>query len=139
MIASSPAGTQLVRLPTWLWLDRGFWQARTATAEVPAVSVTATATPTSVAWSMGDGTTVTCAGPGTPFPGSRDPKAASPDCGHTYQHSSAGMPVERFPVTATVSWRITWAGAGASGTFPDFTTSGSAALRVAESQALGTG
>ncbi|OXM59521.1 hypothetical protein, partial [Amycolatopsis vastitatis] len=67
-ITSSPAGTQLVRLPTWLWLDRAMWQPHMATAAVPAVSVTATATPTSVSWDTGDGTTVTCTGPGTPFP-----------------------------------------------------------------------
>lgn len=139
VIGSSPAGTQLVRLPTWLWLDRNSWLPRTATAAVPAVSVTATATPTSVAWSMGDGSTVTCTGPGTPFPDKGDPQAASPDCGHTYQRSSAGAPEQQFRVTATVSWRIAWAGAGASGTFPDLTTSASAAFRVAETQALGTG
>jgi hypothetical protein len=139
VIASSPAGTQLVRLPTWLWLDRAMWRPQSATASVPAVSVTATATPTSVSWSMGDGATVTCTGPGTPFSAHGGPQAASPDCGHTYQRSSAGSPGERFPATATVSWRITWAGAGASGTFPDMTTSAAASFRVAEAQALGTG
>ncbi|MDT8916032.1 hypothetical protein [Amycolatopsis sp. PS_44_ISF1] len=139
VIASSPAGTQLVRLPTWLWLDRAMWQPRSATASVPGVSVTATATPASASWSMGDGSTVTCAGPGTPFPAHGDPQAASPDCGHTYQRSSAGSPAERFPATATVAWRITWSGAGASGTFPDMTTNDSGSFRVAEAQALGTG
>ncbi|SFB63102.1 hypothetical protein SAMN05216266_13322 [Amycolatopsis marina] len=139
VIASSPAGTQLVRLPTWLWLDRAVWQPQSATAAVPAVSVTATATPTSVSWSMGDGRTVTCTGPGTPFPGGGDPRSTSPDCGHTYQRSSAAAAGERFEATATVSWRITWSGGGASGTFPDLTTSASASFRVAEAQALGTG
>lgn len=138
-ITSSPAGTQLVRLPTWLWLDRAMWQPHTATAAVPAVSVTATATPTSVSWDTGDGAFVTCTGPGTPFPAGGAPQTASPDCGHTYQRSSAGQPGERFPVTATVSWRVTWAGGGAAGAFPDLATSASAALRVAEAQALGTG
>ncbi|WP_410658368.1 hypothetical protein [Amycolatopsis sp. lyj-112] len=128
-----------MQLPTWLWLDRAMWQPKSATASVPAVSVTATATPISVSWAMGDGNTVTCTGPGTPFPAYRDPQTASPDCGHTYQRSSAGAPGERFPALATVSWRITWSGAGASGTFPDMTTSGSASFRVVEAQALGTG
>ncbi|GAA3552169.1 hypothetical protein GCM10022222_39720 [Amycolatopsis ultiminotia] len=91
--------------------------------------------PVSAAWAMGDGSTVTCIGPGTPFPVHGDPQAASPDCGHTYQRS----PGERFLATATVSWRITWAGAGASGAFPDMTTSAAASFRVAEAQALGTG
>ncbi|SEB46131.1 hypothetical protein SAMN04489727_1936 [Amycolatopsis tolypomycina] len=139
VIASSPVGTQLVRLPTWLWLDRAMWQPRSAMASVPAVSVTATAIPTSVSWSTGDGATVTCTGPGTPFPAGGAAQATSPDCGHTYQRSSAGSPGDRFPITATVSWRITWAGGGAAGAFPDLTTSAAAALRVAEAQALGTG
>ncbi len=139
MIASSPAGKQLVRLPTWLWLNRAMWQPHLATATVPAVSVTATATPTSVSWSTGDGTTVSCTGPGTPFPAGGAAQAASPDCGHTYQRSSAGNPGERFAITATVSWRVTWAGGGATGAFPDLTTSVAASLRVAEAQALGTG
>ncbi|MDX3192910.1 hypothetical protein PV458_31270 [Streptomyces sp. MN03-5084-2B] len=139
VIASSPAGTQLVRLPTWLWLDAAMWQPHSATASVPAVQVTATATPTSVSWSTGDGATVTCTGPGTPFPAAGAAQAASPDCGHTYQRSSASSPGARFPITATVSWRITWAGGGTAGAFPDLTTSATASLGVAEAQALGTG
>lgn len=139
VLASSPAGTQLVRLPTWLWLDRVMWGPKSATASVPGVSVTATATPVSVSWSMGDGNTVTCTGPGTPFPVHGDPQTASPDCGHTYLRSSASAPDESFPATATVSWRITWSGAGASGAFPDMTTTASASFRVAEAQAVGTG
>lgn len=138
-IVSNPAGTQLVNLPTWLWLDRDSWGARSATASVPGVSVTAVATSTSASWSMGDGANVTCAGPGTPFPAGGDAAAASPDCGHTYHRSSASAPDQQFPSVATVHWTVTWSGAGASGTFPDMTTSANAAFRVAEAQALGTG
>ncbi|WP_410675369.1 hypothetical protein [Amycolatopsis sp. cmx-4-68] len=138
MIVTSPPDTQLVGVPTWLWLDRAMWRPRSATASVPAVAVTATATPTTVSWSTGDGATVTCAGPGTPFSAGVDPRSPSPDCGHTYRRSSAAMPAEQFPTTITVSWRITWAGAGAAGAFPDMTTSVTAPERVAEAQALGT-
>lgn len=138
-IVSNPAGTKLVNLPTWLWLDRGGWGARSATASVPGASVTAAATPASASWSMGDGTELTCTGPGTPFPADADPQAASPDCGHTYLRSSAGAPGQAFPTSATVHWTVTWSGMGAGGTFPDLTTSASAPFRVAEAQALGTG
>lgn len=137
-IAASPSGEQLVSLPTWLWLSGG-WKTVSATVSVPGVSVTATATPTSVTWSMGDGSTVTCAGPGTPFAASSNPKASSPDCGHTYRTSSASQTGQAFPVTATVHWTVTWAGAGQGGVFPDLTTTGNAAFRVAESQALNNG
>lgn len=137
-IAVSPAGDQLVHLPTWLWLSGG-WGPVSATASVPGVSVTATARPSRVVWSMGEGSTVTCAGAGTPFRPGSDPEAPSPDCGHTYRVSSAGQPAQVFPVTATVYWTVTWSGAGRSGTFPDLTTTGTAALRVAEVQALNHG
>lgn len=137
VIAASPSGTQLVRLPTWLWLSDG-WSLSSATASVPGVSVTASATPVSVTWSMGDGTSVTCTGPGTPYQGD-DPKLTSPDCGHTYLLSSAGEPGQAFAVSVTVQWTVTWSGAGQSGSFPDLTTASSAAFRVAESHALNTG
>ncbi|WP_225439978.1 hypothetical protein [Amycolatopsis eburnea] len=137
-IEASPAGDKLVSLPTWLWLDRGSWGTQQATAAVPGVSVTAVAAPKSVSWSTGDGDTVNCSGPGTPFTPGGDASAASPDCGHTYRRSSATAPAQQFPIRATVHWTVTWSGAGASGTFPDLTTSASAAFRVAEIQALGT-
>ncbi|MEC3978895.1 hypothetical protein [Amycolatopsis sp. H20-H5] len=137
-IAANPAGDQLVNLPTWMWLSSG-WAPLSATASVPGVSVTATATPTSVFWAMGDGRTVTCAGAGTSFRPGSDPKASSPDCGHTYRNSSASQAGQAFPVTATVHWTVTWAGAGQAGTFPDMSTTGNATFRVAESQALNNG
>lgn len=138
VIAASPAGDQLVNLPTWLWLA-GSWQAVSATASVPGVSVTATAVPISVTWSMGDGGTVTCTGPGTSYATSADPASASPDCGYTYRTSSASQRGETFEVTATVDWTATWSGAGESGAFPTMTTSATVAFRVAESQAVATG
>jgi hypothetical protein len=137
-IATSPAGDQLVNLPTWLWVSNG-WGPISATASVPGVSVTAVATPTSVSWSMGDGSTVTCTGPGTSYRAGSDPRSSSPDCGHTYRGSSASQPGQAFPVSATVHWTVTWSGAGQGGTFPDMTTTGNVAFRVAESQALNNG
>jgi len=137
-ITASPSGTQLVHLPTWLWLSSG-WTDAVATASVPGVSVTATATPVTVRWSMGDGTIVTCTGPGTRYQADADPKASSPDCGHTYRRSSAREPGQAFAVSATVQWTVAWSGAGQSGTFPDLTTTNSTTLRVAESHALNNG
>ena len=137
-LAADPAGDQLVNLPTWLWITDG-WETVTATASVPGVSVTATATPTSATWTTGDGTTVDCAGPGSRFPTGSDPRAGSPDCGHTYSRSSVSQPGGTYPVETTVRWTVTWSGAGESGTFPEMTTTGATRFRVAESQALNTG
>lgn len=132
-IGVSPATEQLVRLPTWLWLDPADWAEVSATASVPGVSVTAVATPKSVSWSMGDGGSITCDGPGTAFTTGDDPAAESPDCGYTYT-----TPSELFEVSATVEWTVTWSGAGQSGVFPGLTTSSSTQVRVVESQALTT-
>lgn len=137
-ISASPGGTQLVNLPTWLWLSNG-WMPVSATASVPGVSVTAVAKPVSVTWSMGDGGSVICRSSGTPYTADRDPKSLSPDCGYTYRRSSAGQPAEAFPVTATVNWTVTWSGAGQAGVFPDMTTVAAVTLRVAESQGIATG
>ncbi|WP_255375761.1 hypothetical protein [Saccharomonospora sp. CUA-673] len=75
-------------------------------------------------------------GAGSPFPSGGDPKAPSPDCGHTYRQTSQGQPNNTYPVSATVHWTVTWSGAGQSGTFPDLTTTSNATFAVAESQAL---
>lgn len=139
-IVLSPTGQQLVNLPTWLaitgWGETTASAGVPATATTPAVSVTATATPTSVVWSTGDGATMTCDGPGTVYTAGDDPASASPTCGHTYRASSAGQPGAAFAVSATVHWSVTWAGARQGGTFPDLTTTATARVPVAESQAL---
>ncbi|MEV7393947.1 hypothetical protein [Streptomyces sp. NPDC091215] len=138
-IRANPADEQLVGLPTWLWLARGEWSAVSATASVPGVSVTAVARPVSVVWTMGEGNTVTCTGPGTPYGSDAGAKNASPDCGYTYRTSSAGQPGGAFAVSATVHWAVTWSGADQTGVFPDMTTTSNARFRVAESQALNNG
>lgn len=135
-IRLSPAGDQLVNLPTWLAMDPASWQAQSATASVPGVSVTATARPSKATWVMGDGATVACNGPGTPWRPGMDPSAASPDCGHRYLRSSAGAPGAVFRVIVTVTWEVTWAGAGQSGTVPGLTTTGQVLARVQESQTV---
>jgi hypothetical protein len=137
-IQANPSGEQLVNLPSWVWVSQAAWQPISATAAVPGESVTATAAPTSVTWSFGDGTTLVCHGPGTPYGAGDDPHASSPTCGHTYRTSSAGQPGGAYPVTATVTWSVTWAGGGQGGAFPALTTTATAAFRVGESQAVNT-
>lgn len=134
-IAVNPAAEQLVHLPTWLWLREG-WRTTSASASVPGITVTAVAEPTAATWSTGDGSTVKCSGPGTPFTAGHDPKCASPDCGHTYRRSSTHLPGGLYAATVTVQWNVRWSGAGQSGVFPGLTTTASTTLRVAESQAL---
>jgi hypothetical protein len=132
----STAADQLVGLPTWLWLAGADWQATTATAAVPGESVTATATPTTVTWDLGDGTTLVCHGPGTPYTASDRPDQASPTCGHTFASSSAGQPNDAFTVTATIAWSVTWAGGGKTGTVPNLESTATTTMRVAAIESL---
>jgi hypothetical protein len=141
VIRSSPApgALQLTRLPVWLWVAANAWQPQSKTAQVPGEAVTATATPVLAAWAMGDGKTVTCKGPGTAYAAGDNPSAASPTCGYTYEASSAGQPGGAYKVTVTITWDITWAGAGgAGGALAPLQTVAAAAFQVAESQALNT-
>jgi hypothetical protein len=128
----APPAAQLVFLPTWMWLDGSSWGSRSATASVPGLSVTATAKPAKLLFSTGDGSSVSCPGPGTAWTTDKDPNAASPDCGHTYQKPGS------FTVTATVTWQISWAGGGQTGTVPDLTTTSTLTINVTDSQALNT-
>jgi hypothetical protein len=85
-------------------------------ASVAGESVTATAAPVRVVWSMGDGSSVTCDGPGEPF------DAADPDhppCGYTYRVDSSGQEQSGasgndryYTVRGTVTWQISWACTG---------------------------
>ncbi|HET8970858.1 MAG TPA: hypothetical protein VFN19_07355, partial [Candidatus Nanopelagicales bacterium] len=128
-------GTGLVGVPLWLWTTTGptRWGPNSATASVPGLSVTATARAVSIVWDLGDGTTLTCRTPGTPYRAGL--ATASPDCGHVYQRSSARLPGNTYPVTATTSWRISWSGGGSSGTLTR-TRSSTATVPVAELQVL---
>lgn len=132
----APPAAQLVFVPTWMWLEDASWGSRSATASVPGLSVTATATAISVQWSMGDGTTITCLGPGTPWVEGTDPLAPSPSCGHTFTRPSVpGM----FAVAATVTWQVSWVGGGASGAEPALNSTATVAVTVAEAPTVNTG
>jgi hypothetical protein len=109
---SPPFNTrQLVGERTWLWIDEAAWHDQSATAAVLGLSATATAHPTKVIWDLGDGTTVTCDGHGTPYDTSRPPSEQQTDCGHVYQQSGD------YAVTATIVWEVSWTSStGAGGT-----------------------
>ncbi|MFC7305130.1 hypothetical protein ACFQVC_12975 [Streptomyces monticola] len=127
---------QLVRVPTWMWLDRSMWKPVSETAKVPGVTVTATATPRRATWVMGDGKMVVCRDEGTPYSSKYVSASESPDCGHTYLRSSAGQPKEAFTISVIVTWVVEWRGGGQQGVIPGLETQAQMPLRVAEAQAL---
>lgn len=135
-IVPEPGKVGLVGLPVWMWTavtpqTRG---PVSVTASVPGLSVTATATAQQVAWSMGDGRTVVCDGPGSPYE-DRFADRASPTCGHTYTRTSAREPGAAYTVTATTTWRVVWAGGGQRGEL-SLDRSSTVALRIGELQVL---
>ncbi|GAA1370185.1 hypothetical protein [Catellatospora chokoriensis] len=137
-IATSPDlnTPQIVHLPTWLWIEPGWWTARTATASVPGITITARAEPVTITWHTGDGKTVICANAGTAWTAVSAPDAKSPTCGHTYTSTSEAAPGGIFTLSAVATWRISWSGAGMSGTEPSLITTTAAGIRVTEVRAL---
>ncbi len=146
-IGTNPSGASVVNLATWLWIDSSVWHAYQVTANAGPVSATASAVPTSVTWSMGDGGSVTCAGPGVAYEPALASSAQATDCSYRYSVSSAGQPSAdgnpddgAFLVRATISWSVSWSAQGAAGGggLPPLSTSSTSALRVEQVQSVDT-
>ncbi|MFI0020213.1 ATP/GTP-binding protein [Streptomyces griseus] len=103
------AGTYVVGMPMWMWATPSPTTTGpiSASATAGGVTVTATAKVSTVRWAMGDGTTVTCHGPGTPYTPDQG-KNMSPDCGHRYQRTAHDEPGEEYQGAATATWTIAW-------------------------------
>jgi hypothetical protein len=82
-------------------------------------TVTLEANLTKVTFDMGDGNTVTCNGPGTPYPGDRDGLySKSPTCGYTYATTSRHHAGGTYPVRATTYWSVAYTAPDGAGTIP---------------------
>jgi hypothetical protein len=138
-VSDDPDSMGLVGLPVWLWTDdtAGTWRPQTASASDGPVSVTVTARLDRVEWDMGDGTTVTCTEPGTPFdPTRHTAEDESPDCGHTYLRTSSREPDGLYTVSATSFWTAAWSdGTGQTGTIP-FELTTTEQIRIGELQVI---
>jgi hypothetical protein len=110
-IAPDPAGSGLVGLPVWMWttVNANTWGPITASDSDRGLTVNISAQAVSIAWSMGDGGRVNCDNPGTPYEAEFGNRR-SPDCGYD-RYNTPGV----YQVTATTTWRVTWAGGGQSG------------------------
>ncbi|MGF1660993.1 MAG: ATP/GTP-binding protein [Kineosporiaceae bacterium] len=127
-----------VGLPTWMWIDSpgpATWGPMTQVASAAGTTVTATARAASTVWDMGDGATVICTTPGTPYD-DRFGLTESPDCGHRYSRTSASQPGGVYTVTVTTNWTADWTStSGATGSIP-LSLSRSATVRIGEIQVL---
>jgi hypothetical protein len=126
-----PGRVGIIGLPSWMWVEDPGQHTMgpiTRTASAGGYSVTATAKVTKFVWNMGDGASVTCTGPGTPYSDSYG-KQSSPTCGHTYIRPGS------YAVSATSYWEVAWAGIGQTGVIPiDFTST--ANITMGEVQVL---
>jgi hypothetical protein len=111
LIKTAPAADQigLVNMPVWLWVTKteNTWGPIVRSSTVPGLGVTVTAQVKAINWSMGDGKTVRCEGPGTPYDKAMGVKA-SPTCGHRYVKTSRKLTNCKYPVIATAQWDIAW-------------------------------
>ncbi|TMU98229.1 hypothetical protein [Streptomyces sp. DASNCL29] len=127
---------QVVGVPTWMWVERNTWGPVTEAAEVPGLKVVATARPSEAVWSMGEGGSVRCAGPGTEYSGKFRPEQSSPDCGYTYRRSSSGESGDAFRVSVRVMWDVEWHGGGQAGRVPGLVIAAEKPVVVNEVQAV---
>ncbi|MBB1258312.1 ATP/GTP-binding protein [Streptomyces sp. OF8] len=131
-----PDGKYVVGMPMWMWTTPSAttYGPNTATASAGGVTVTATARVSKIVWDMGDGSRVTCTGPGTPYQASYG-RQDSPTCGHLYKATSGSQADGKYTITATATWDIEWAGGGESGTLTT-TRSSQTTATVGEGQAV---
>lgn len=128
--APKAGGKSLVGLPVWLWntVSDSTWGPKTASANAPGITVTATAHVDRIIWTTGDGSSVTCTGPGVKYDPSFGTQA--PDCGHTYSQPG------QYAITATSKWIVAWtATTGQSGQILVDRAS-NATVAIAEAQAV---
>jgi hypothetical protein len=108
----NPWNMAAVGYPLWLWAD-GTTNVGPISDSVAGLSVSLEAEVSSLAFRMGDGNTVRCAGSGHPWTAAVQPGTKSPSCGYSYAEPS--LPGRTYTVTAVANWAVTWTSNGQSG------------------------
>lgn len=143
----NPGPSAVVNLATWLWIDSGIWHAYSVTASAGPVSATAIAVPVAVVWTMGDGGSTTCMGPGAPYRTDVPGSGQSTSCSYVYRQTSMGQPAPdgnpndgSFLATVAVQWQVSWSAEGApgGGVLPSLTTTSTIDIRVEQIQSVDT-
>ena len=108
----NPWNMAAVGYPLWLWAD-GPTHVGPISDSVAGLSVSLEAEVSSLAFRMGDGHTVRCAGSGHPWTAAVQPGSKSPSCGYSYAKPS--LPDRAYTVSAIANWAVTWTSNGQSG------------------------
>ncbi len=110
-IATTPltGSTAFIGIPVWLWLTNpASYSNRDQGASSEGINFALQHRFQRVVWTMGNGNSITCYNPGTPYTSSPSIKM-SPDCGYTYPRRSASTTTSgTFPVSATTYWDVYW-------------------------------
>ncbi|MFA9447154.1 hypothetical protein, partial [Egicoccus sp. AB-alg6-2] len=102
-LAPADPAPHITGLPSWLAIEPGDWVSRSATVSAGSISVTATLEPQRVEWTLGDGGTHVCDGPGVIYDTSLPYEAQSTDCSYTYGVASTlEDPDGTYPVSAHI-------------------------------------
>lgn len=122
-----PSSIGILGLPVWMWAkdpSATTWGPNTGSASSGALTVQVTARAETATWSMGDGTTVVCASPGTPYAPSYG-KSESPTCGFAgYQKQGS------YSISVVTHWAIEYtSNVGVEGTMAlDLTSTASVTI-----------
>ena len=132
----SPAESAAINLGLWLGVEPA--EPVVARAELGPLWAETAATLESTTFDLGDGTTITCAGNGTPIPDDHLDSLEQGPCGHTYRELD-DLDVNQISITAT--WAITWElSDGRTGREPtDIVLTTSVPYEVYEIQSVGVG
>jgi len=110
-LAPDPPLATYVGLETWLWIAVDDWDELSATVTAGPTSVTAVATPVRVDWNLTEGAT-SCASAGRPWERGMS-SSAQTDCSYTFSTLSDSQPDDKYVVSATITYEVTWACSGA--------------------------
>lgn len=104
VLALSPPDDRahLVGMPSWLAIDVAGFEAISGSVAAGEVGVTGWLVPVRVEWTMGDGESVTCPGPGNRYDPAVAFEAQAAECSYTYTHT----PGHFFGDVAAVSYQI---------------------------------
>ncbi len=112
-IAPPPTYHTYISYKNWMWVDEAQWRTVSATASLRGATVTLSATPTYVSWDMGNGDTVSCAGPGRAWVTGM-PEAAPTNCSYAYAEM-VDPTGDTWTVTAQINYTLAWTCSGNCG------------------------
>ena len=112
-IAPPPTYHTYISYKNWLWVDEAQWRTVSATESLRGATVTLSATPSYVSWDMGNGDTVSCAGPGRAWVTGM-PEDAPTNCSYAYA-SMVDPTGDTWTVTAQINYTLAWTCSGNCG------------------------